>query len=216
MPIPRVAVVTGRHPYDVLGFHAMFRSLSEVDCYIQHMEDFAYSPAETRAGYDVVLFYNMHIETPSGEGSYYDRGIKAALDPLGETAQGIFVLHHAILAFPDWPFWSEIVGIADRRFEYYHDESVPIEVASHEHPITRGLEDWSMVDETYAMADAGPDSEVLLTTEHPRSMRTLAWTRKYGKARVFCLELGHDDSAFSHPVFRTLVSRGIAWCAHQI
>lgn len=209
----RVAVVTGRHPFDVLGFHALFRSIPDADCYIQHMEDFAYSPPEVRAGYDVVVFYNMHTETPTGEGSYYDRPIKAALEPLGETAQGIFVLHHAILAFPEWPLWSEIVGIPDRRFSFYHDEHIHVEVANPDHPITQGLASWDMVDETYAMQDAGPGSEILLTTEHPRSMRTLAWTRRYKKARVFCLELGHDNQAFAHPIFRTLVSRGIRWCA---
>jgi uncharacterized protein len=216
MSVPRVAVVTGHHPFDVLGFHAMFRSLPEADFYIQHMEDFAYSSSEARAGYDVVLFYNMHTETPTGEGSYYDRGIKAALEPLGQTEQGILLLHHAILAFPDWPLWSDIVGIWDRRFEFYHDESIHVEVANPEHPITHGLDAFDMVDETYAMADAGDGSEILLTTQHPRSMRTLAWTRQYKKARVFCLESGHDNSAFAHPLFRTLVSRGIAWCASRI
>ena len=217
MPTQKVAVVTGRHPFDVLGFHAMFRSMPDADCYVQHMEDFSNSPAEVRASYDVVIFYNMHTETPTGEEPRWcERGIKAALEGLGGGKQGIFVLHHAILAFPDWPLWSEIVGIPDRHFGFYHDESIHVEVANPEHPITRGLAPWDMVDETYTMADAGPGSEILLTVDHPRSMRTIGWTRRYKGSRVFCLELGHDNSAFAHPVFRTLVSRGIAWCAGKI
>lgn len=217
MPTVRVAVVTGRHPFDVPGFHTMFRSLPEADCYIQHMEDYITASPETLAGYDVVLFYNMHMETPTGEEpGWAEKGIKAALERLGESQQGIFVLHHALLAFPGWPLWSEIVGIPDRRFNFYHDESIHVEVANPEHPITRGLAPFDIVDETYTMADAGPESEILLTAQHPRSMKTLAWTRCYKRARVFCLELGHDNSAFAHPNFRTLVARGIAWCAGKI
>lgn len=213
----RVAVVTGGHPFDVIGFHNLFRALPEADCYIQHMEHYTTTPPETRAGYDAVLFYNMHMETPTGEEPRWtEKGIKATLEELGETLQGIFVLHHAILAFPDWPLWSEIVGIPDRRFGFYHDESIHVEVANPEHPITRGLAPFDLVDETYTMQDAGPGSDILLTTDHPRSMKTIGWTRQYKKARVFCLELGHDNAAYANPNLRTLISRGIAWCAHRL
>ena len=32
------AVVTGEHPFNVPGFHNLFRSLAEIDAYPQHME----------------------------------------------------------------------------------------------------------------------------------------------------------------------------------
>jgi type 1 glutamine amidotransferase len=60
------------------------------------------------------------------------------------------------------------------------------------------------------------DSHVLLTTDHPKSMRTIAWTRQVGQARVFCLESGHDRVTFADPNFRTVLGRGIAWAANQI
>ncbi len=209
----RVAVVTGNHPFDVPAFHALFRSTPGIDAYVQHLEDYAGSSAEVRAGYDVVLFYNMHTETPTGKGPWPAKATRAAVEALGDSRPGIFVLHHAILAYPEWPLWSELVGIPDRRFGYHHGERIRVDVASPDHPITRGLASWEMVDETYTMADAGPDAEVLLTVEHPRSMRTIAWTRRFREALVFCLELGHDAAAYADPAFRTVVARGIQWCA---
>jgi type 1 glutamine amidotransferase len=77
----------------------------------------------------------------------------------------------------------------------------------------RGHQGFEIQDETYEMADAGEDSEILLTVEHPQSMRTVAWTRRYGQACVFCLQLGHDAAAWRHPAFQTLVLRGVQWCA---
>jgi len=213
----KTAVVTGRHPYDVMGFHDVFRSIPEADCYIQHMEDFVSAPPDVRSRYEAVVFYHFHQETPGDEKNWWDAGMKAALETLGETSQGIFIMHHAILAFPQWSSWAELVGVEDRAFEYYIGEKLTVEVADPNHPITQGLPaSWGMVDETYKMADAGEDCHVLLTTDHAKSMRTLAWTRRFKNARVFCLESGHDNETYVEPSFRTVVGRGIQWVAGRI
>lgn len=205
----RVAVVTGGHLFDVPNFHKLFRSLPGIEADIQYMDDFVATPAPVRDQYDVVLFYIMLMPTPP------DGPVKAALEHLGTTGQGIFVLHHALLAYPAWPLWSELVGIADRKFGFYHDQSIPVQVAKRDHPITRGLEPWTTQDETYTMADAGDGSEILLTTDHPKSMKKLAWTRTYKKSRVFCFECGHDDAGWSNANFREVLRRGIQWCARR-
>ena len=143
--------------------------------------------------------------------------MRAALDELGETGQGILVLHHAIVAFTDWGRWDEICGITERKpTGGAADQRMSIEVANSDHPITRGLASWEIIDEFYTMGDAGEGSEILLTTEHPGSMRTIAWTGTFGKSRVFCYQNGHDAQAFTNPSFQTVVGRGIQWLAGRI
>ena len=112
----KTAVVTGGHKYDLVNFHDLFHRLDGVQPYIQHMDDFASSPEEVRDSYDTVVFYIMLMEGPNDEGlaGWYAGKPKTALEHLGETQQGILVLHHAILAYPQWPLWNEIVGIEDR------------------------------------------------------------------------------------------------------
>lgn len=61
-------MVTGGHPFDVLSFHKLFRSMPCVDAIIQHMDDFATSPVKVRDSYDAVLFYIMLMQGPSNEG----------------------------------------------------------------------------------------------------------------------------------------------------
>ena len=46
------------------------------------------------------------------------------------------------------------------------DQTVRIDVADTEHPITATLEPWDIVDETYHADDADEDSHILLTTDH--------------------------------------------------
>jgi len=205
-----VAVITGQHVYDVPGFHILLRGLSDMDVYIQSLEDWVADEGQVRSAYDVVLFYNCHQPTPEADAL-------EALGSLGQTKQGIVVLHHALLAHPQWPVWSEIVGVPDRSLRgYYPGEQLHVEVAEAEHPITRSLFAWDMVDEIYDMVGAPDGSQALLTTRHPRSMATLAWTRLFGQAKVFCMALGHDSQSLLHPTFRLILSRGIRWTADKL
>jgi type 1 glutamine amidotransferase len=92
-----------------------------------------------------------------------------------------------------------------------------VHIADDDHAITRGLEDFTITDETYDFRDVeGTDSQVLLTVQHPNSMSTQAWTRSYRQVRVFNFVLGHDNQAYANDMFRTVLQRGIQWCAGSI
>ena len=213
----KTAVVTGHHPADMRGLTRLFRGLDGVDAYIQHMEDFSADVGGVRDWYDAVVFYNMHGGSPADDGPWYASRTREAMERLGRTEQGVVLLHHGILAFLEWDFWSKLAGIPDRTFtSYAHDQKLRIHVENADHPITAGLSDWEMIDETYEMASAGEGNEILLTTDHPECMRTIAWTRTFDKARVFCLQSGHDDQTFVDPNFREVLRRGILWSAGRL
>ena len=208
-PAVKIVVVTGGHPYDVPNFEKLFQSLEGIQTTFQTMDKFVASPAAARDSFDAVLFYHMLMPTPK------DKALEA-LEHLGSTQQGLFVLHHALLAYPKWQVWTDIMGIANRKFGYYHDQKLHINVLDPQHPITKGMKSWDMADETYTMADAGQGSEILLTTDHPKSMKTIGWTRQYKKSRVFCLESGHDNQPWADPNYRQVVRRGLLWCARKL
>jgi len=205
----KTAVITGHHPFDVPAFHAAFRSMAEIDAYPQDMEEFAADVGGRRAEYDALLFFNFHQEMPGAP-------VLEALEALGESEQGIFILHHGLLAFPDWRLWADLVGIQDRSFDVHMDHKLKIQIADPEHPVTRGLSDWEMLDETYVLAEPDADSEAVLYTDDAKSMRSIAWTRRYKKARVFCFQSGHDHQAYANPNFRKVISRGLQWAAGRI
>jgi len=214
-----LAVITGEKAHDVIGFHKLFRSLEGIDSYIQHMDDFASSPEQVRDRYDVILFFFMMQEGPTDDGlPGYCGQPKTVIEHLGQTGQGIVVLHHALLAYPQWSIWSQIVGLPERNlFQYQHDEKIGIRVLDAVHPITKDLSDWIMVDETYLMKNAGGNNRILLKTDHPESMETIAWTRKHQTNRVFCLQSGHDRQTWENENFKTVLKRGIEWsCGAEV
>jgi type 1 glutamine amidotransferase len=214
----RTAVVTGGHSFQVPPFYEVFRSLPEVDFYPQALDEFT-ADRELAEAYDVVLFYTMHRFAPGAELPWYQKGIFQTLEELGTRPQGIGVLHHALVAFPEWPLWSELVGIADRTSVKPHfDQTLTVEVADPAHPITREVPArWTLQDETYVMeeADPGRGNHPLLTTSHEPSIRTLAWTRVFRQSRVFCYQSGHDYHAFDDANFRRVVGNAIRWLARR-
>ncbi len=221
----KTAVITGGHEYDVVGFQAMLRSLPEIDAYPQNLWDFVYDSARGPGTYDVLVFFNWHQNTPAEKDGKLEPGtarqsgaIKEMLESLGDGDQGIFLLHHALVAFPGWPLWRELSGMRERgAIQCAFDQTVHIDIAdTAAHPITSTLKPWDIVDETYDIDDADGDSHILLTTDHPQSMKTIAWTRTFGQARVFCYQNGDDNQAYSNPGFRAVVGRGIQWLAGRL
>ena len=55
------------------------------------------------------------------------------------------------------------------------------------------------------------DCHVLLTVDHPKSMKHVAWVRTYRNSRVFWYQSGHDYAAYSNPEFSEVLERAIRW-----
>jgi len=213
----RTAVVTGGHGFDVIGLHRLMRRFPEMDVYVQHMDDFAVSPLQVRQSYDVIIFFQMLREGPSDEQQpWYAGKPRSALEALGQSPQGILVLHHGVLAYPQWSWWDELVGITGRTAEAHLDQQFRVQIVDREHPVTRPLSDWEMTDETYTMPEPGPGCHALLSVQHPTSMHTLAWTHVFGQSRVLCCQLGHGGLAWENYHFRELLRRSILWCGRRL
>lgn len=213
----QLAVVTGGHPFEVPPFMELFRSLAGVDFYPQSPDEFT-ADADQAAAYDVVLFYHWHKFARDAELPWYQANAFTTLEQLGRAGQGILVLHHALVAFPDWPLWSELVGIEERHDNGWDmNQRIPIEVADTEHPITRGVTNWTLPDESY-MIDSprpGDGNHILLTTTHEKSMREIAWTRTFRDSRVFCWQSGHGREAFEDEGFRRVLGNAVGWLAED-
>lgn len=209
-----IAVVVGYHTFDVMAFQNMFESFDGVHCYIQHLEQFTSSPEGVRDSYDAVVFYTMEHRTPDHERPWYEGDVCEAMEHLGESGQGIVVLHHSLLAFENWPVWKELCGLDPLLYHDYRlDVPQSYRIVSSDHPITYGLSDFSMTDEIYICDPICPasDMEILVESKDHQNMNAIAWTKTYQNAKVFCFQAGHGPSAYNNEQFRTILNRGILW-----
>ncbi|MCK7538768.1 MAG: ThuA domain-containing protein [Marinilabiliales bacterium] len=82
------------------------------------------------------------------------------------------------------------------------------------HPVTKGVKDFEIFDETYKGYYVEEGVKPLLTTSEPSSTPVIGWTKKYGKARIVTLQSGHDVPTFENPSFRKILKQAIEWvCA---
>lgn len=80
-------------------------------------------------------------------------------------------------------------------------------------PITRGLHDFRVRSEHYYM-HVDPGNRVLATTRFGDVVMPVAWTKMYGKGRVFYCSLGHVAQVFEQdPQILIMVTRGMIWAA---
>ncbi|MBC7237703.1 MAG: ThuA domain-containing protein [Chloroflexi bacterium] len=80
-------------------------------------------------------------------------------------------------------------------------------------PITAGMHDFTVRSEHYYM-HVDPGNHVLATTRFGDTVMPVAWTKKYGRGRVFYCSLGHVAQVFEQdPQILEMVVRGMVWAA---
>jgi uncharacterized protein len=95
-----------------------------------------------------------------------------------------------------------------------------VQITDREHPITAGLDDFSLHSEQYYML-VDPSNHVLATTtfggEHlpwiAGTMMPVTWVRRWGAGRIAYCALGHNAAEFEIPPLREMILRGLLWAA---
>ena len=213
----KAIVVTGGHAFEHDPFFAVYDELKDVE-YTEFVLKDDSEIFEDISGwdYDVIVLYNM---TQKISEKRRENFVKLLNDGVG-----LLAMHHNMCSYQEWPEYRKIIGTRyylkaegdQPACVYQHDIDFKVAIADRKHPITKGMSDFEIHDETYKNCGFEDDNHVLLTTDHPTSDKTLMWTRKYGKARVCTLQLGHDSKAYENPNYRQLISRSIEWCAGRL
>jgi putative heme-binding domain-containing protein len=160
--------------------------------------------------------------------------IEGILKPHKDGLPGV-VLHCAMHCYrsegwksnaPSMTPWFEFTGLQSTG----HGAQLPISITfvDKDSPITKGMEDWTTVNEELYNNIAGK----LLDTAHPlaRGKQTVkarngqertddyivSWTNIYnGKARVFGTTIGHNNKTVADPRYLDLLTRGMLWALNR-
>lgn len=147
------------------------------------------------------------------------------------SGTGLVILHSANNAFPGWVEYEKMIGLLWREGSNHGTfHEFLVRLVDHDHPITRGLQDFMQWDELYhnlihmhdvpiralATAYSSPD-EAGTGRDEPMMVVT-----QYGEGRVFHMVLGHvalvypegaSMVAFENPPFQQALLRGAEWAA---
>jgi type 1 glutamine amidotransferase len=185
-----------------------------------------YDAADWAKGFDVIV----HDECSS---DVKDLEVIGGILKPHQAGLPAVVLHCGMHCYRSegWPNkttpWFEFTGLASTG----HGAQLPIEITfiDKENPITRGLENWTTVNEELYNNSSGK----LLESAHAlaRGRQTtksrdgkesvaesvVVWTNLYReKTRVFGSTLGHNTATVADPRYLTLVARGLLWAVDKL
>ncbi|MFN8259084.1 MAG: ThuA domain-containing protein [Bacteroidales bacterium] len=213
----RVLVITGGHDYEIQQFREMFESLGNNFnfIYADFPEAFDYFLPKNRNKYDVIVFYHMWQEITEVQEKNLSECIK--------EGKPLVALHHSICAFDNWPEYINIIGgkyfhkptvVNGTEYpacSYIHDLEFNVKILNSEHPVTKGITDFQIFDETYKGFYMNEKVIPLLGTDEPSSNKVIGWEWKYGKSKVVTLQSGHGVPTFKNPNYIKLLKQSIEW-----
>jgi type 1 glutamine amidotransferase len=215
-PKTRLLVVTGGHDFEKAPFFKLFQTDTLTYQAVEHPRAQALFKPAAAIQYDVIVLYDMWQDITEEA--------KADLVKLLQQGKGLVALHHCLASYQNWPEYEKIIGgkyylknevingIDVPASTYQHDVDFLVHVVTG-HPVTRGLADFKIHDETYGKFGVQSSVQILLTTTEPTSGKTIGWAHEYGRSKVVYLALGHDHLAYENPNFQKLLYQAIAWTA---
>lgn len=204
----KVLIVTGGKTPDKENFYNLFNKF-EYDT-ISKPSAFALFGSVKLKDYKAILFYDTYQPINEQE---KDNFLK-----IFENGIGVFFLHHSIVSHQEWGEYEKIVGgkYFHQKYNdegkiygpstYKHDQDFIVKITDKTHPITKGLSNFEIHDETYLNYRVQKNVKILLTTDYRESGEVLGWTHNYKNSRVVFIMLGHDKIAFSNDNFKKLIN----------
>lgn len=214
----RAVVVTGGHNFDKEAFLAMFAAIEDVEfvhaVQKDHSEIFE---SIDHWPYDVIVLYNMTQEISEKR--------RANFIKLLDDGVGVVMMHHAVAAYQGWDEYRRIVGgkyylkaDKEKKIEastFKHGTDTRLYVTDKKHPVTQGINDFTVHDETYKNVVFDKGNTPLMTTDDPSSDEVVVWARRYSNAKVCGIEPGHGTSIFADENYLKLVAQAIQWTAKR-
>lgn len=184
-----------------------------------------YEKADWAKGFDVVV----HDECCSDVKDL--KTVEKILQPHRDGLPGVLLhcgMHsYRTEGYPKTTPWFDFTGLASTG----HGPQVPIAISflEDDHSITKGLKNWTTVNEELYNNSAGK----LLETAQPLATgkqvykdkdgkdvtaeAVCVWTNKYnGKTKVFATTLGHNNATVGDERYLDLVTRGLLWSVGKL
>ncbi len=216
----KILLTIGGHDFQQKQFFKMFDNLPGLSYDCIPLPD---SASLLRPGlekkYDAIVRYDM-VNGISPEQ-------QLAFIELLKQGIGLVSLHHNLAAHRDWDEYVNIIGgkylfepkLLDGKMleksDYSHDQDFLVQVVDSNHPITQGIDDFEIHDETYINYYTSPKPHILLKTDYVNSDAEIAWVKQYEKSPVCYLLLGHDSRAWENPQYVKILSNAIHWVARE-
>ncbi len=128
-----------------------------------------------------------------------------------QNGGGYVGIHSASDSFKNADRYWEMLG---GRFAGHGGGKFTVYIYDRDHPITKGMRDFEIQDETYSHNyHRNAQMRSLTRMNRGNERQSMSWVSSYGKGRVFYTGNGHGREAWTNPHFQRLVVRAAYWAA---
>ena len=170
--------------------------------------------------FDAVFFYT------TGELPMDDEQKAALLSFVKDDGKGFIGTHSATDTFYKWPEYGDMIGGYFNSHPWHQEVGVKVEDRGF--PATEHFPaEFKITDEIYQFKDWSRDKVHVLMSIDTGTVdltkkdvhRTdkdfaVAWTKNYGKGRVFYCSLGHRPEVWARPDIRKMWTEAVKWALH--
>jgi len=217
----RILILSGNNNHDWKSTTPLIQEtlVRNLDCTIDITERPDTIHALMLKSYDVIL--SNWNAWPELKGQWNPEAKQAFADFI-KRGGGFVCVHAASSTHYDWAPYLEIAG--GRWGDKTHHGPVDdfnVMMVNRKHPITKGLNAFTIRDELWVDQEFSSSVEVLCAAKAdeykntPDKLEPVALITRYGKGRGFYLSLGHDTVAMSNPEWQNLLIRGAIWAAKR-
>jgi type 1 glutamine amidotransferase len=137
-----------------------------------------------------------------------------AVVAFAERGGGFLNLHNALGLYPEGGPYLKLAG--GTYTGHGPLERFRVEVVDRDHPVTRGVEDFSVADEQHApVPDLGKVRLLLRSRSDDGKTATAGWAYEPGRGRLCHLACGHTREALLHPMYQRLMRNAVTWCLRR-
>jgi len=153
--------------------------------------------------FDIILQYTTGMELNKEQ--------ENGLCNFVQNGGGYVGIHSASDSFKNSDRYWEMLG---GRFAGHGGGKYTVYIYDRDHPITKGLQDFEIQDETYSHNyHRNAQMRSLTRMNRDNERQSMGWVSYYGKGRLFYTGNGHGREAWTNPHFQRLVVRAMYWAA---
>jgi len=154
-------------------------------------------------------------EDRSGNYVWMTEAQETAVDRFVRAGGGLLCLHNSLGLYPEHGAYLNLVG--GRYVGHGPLERFRVEVVYPAHPITRGIEAFSVADEQHTPTYDAAKVHLLLRnrSDDGKAVAAAGWASEPGRGRLCYLANGHTQESLLHPTYQRLMQNAVQWCLRR-
>lgn len=163
--------------------------------------------------YEVIVLAKGNKTSAVNSSPWEDGPAEEAFLQYVERGGGVLFIHAGAAVKNGADGMCRLMG---HRF-FHHPEQCAVTITPLKpHPITQGVESFTVYDEHYFIKIQIEDTDILMVSTSQHGTQVAGYTRTMGRGRVCNLMPGHNIEVWNTPSYRKTIANAIQWCKGEL